>query len=330
MSWIQEADLPDLPGVFRALSLDSQALGAVEQMNEDLAFGSSNLNRVQEEAIATVVSVANRYRYGALTHGGFYRRHSGNPETASWLLFDYTQASFPPKDRRMLDFAVKVTQDPASLTEVDVEGLRDSGFEDRDIVSIVLVTCLFNFMNRVASSLGVDVPEGFERSVKRWLTGPALQQTWLLRSAEARLLESATELGDAIGEPAEENPQGSVTPKTGVAGDAPLEAEAIITQQEDNPEQPTPKDGGEKASELGGEGYLEIFVAECCQVSDGEACTARDLYLAYIRWCDGVSRRPLLQRNFGLGLSVMGFQRKRQAHGQHWWHGINLDLGLAA
>ena len=153
MSWVQQADLPELPAVFRALSLNSQALEAVEQLNEGLAFGSSTLTRVQEEAIATVVSVSNRCRYGALTHSGFLRRYSGDSDLASQMLADYTKTNFSSKDRRMFDFVVRVTLEPASLAESDLQGLRAAGFDDQDIVSVVMVTCLFNFMNRVASSL---------------------------------------------------------------------------------------------------------------------------------------------------------------------------------
>ena len=49
MPWIKEADLPDLPDIFRVLSLDTNALEVVEQMNEGLAFGNSNLTRVRKK-----------------------------------------------------------------------------------------------------------------------------------------------------------------------------------------------------------------------------------------------------------------------------------------
>ena len=180
MSWIEEADLPELPAIFRVLSLSSQALEVVRQLNEGLAFGNSTLSRVREEAIATVVSAANRCRYGALTHVGFLRRYSGDSKLASQLLADHTRADCSQEDRRMLAFAVKLTLEPASLTEKDIDGLRAEGFADEDIVSVVLVTCLFNFMSRVASSLGVEVPSSFQRTVEGWLTGPATQEAWLL------------------------------------------------------------------------------------------------------------------------------------------------------
>ena len=65
----------------------------------------------------------------------------------------------------MLDFSTKLALNPADLTEQYVEGLREAGFDDNQIVAIVLVTCLFNFMNCIANSMGVAVPRPFTCSV---------------------------------------------------------------------------------------------------------------------------------------------------------------------
>ena len=186
MPWIEEVQHgdQDLPPIFQVLSLDARALEDVKRLNETLAFGGSALTRTQEEAIAAVVGAANQCRYGALTHGGFLRLHSGDEELASSLLHDYTQADLDDADQVMLDFALRLTERPSSMTSDDVEGLREVGFDDRQILSIVLITCLVNFMNRLADGLGVDVPPSYQRAVEQWLTGPATQQEWLMRPKE--------------------------------------------------------------------------------------------------------------------------------------------------
>lgn len=56
----------------------------------------------------------------------------------------------------MLDFAVKLTETPAEMTEEDVAALRSQGFEDAAIHDIVQVTALFNYYNRLADGLGID------------------------------------------------------------------------------------------------------------------------------------------------------------------------------
>lgn len=182
MSWIKEVASGDqgLPAIFQAMSLNPEVLESVKGLNETLAFGNSSLTRLQEEAIAIVVAAANQCHYGAMTHSGFLRRHSGDGELASRLLDDYTQVNLSPADRRMLDFAVRLTQKPSSVTSGDVEGLREAGFDDEKILSIVLLTCLFNFMNRLADGLGVDVPAEYQKAAERWLTGPAASQEWLM------------------------------------------------------------------------------------------------------------------------------------------------------
>lgn len=62
MAWIREEDL-DLSPVIRIMSINPKAMEAVQRLNASVTFGSSALTRVQEEAIATVVSATNRCRY---------------------------------------------------------------------------------------------------------------------------------------------------------------------------------------------------------------------------------------------------------------------------
>ena len=57
----------------------------------------------------------------------------------------------------MLDFALKLTEDPGAMQSKDVESLKTAGFDDRQIVDIVLITSLFNFMDRLADGLGVEL-----------------------------------------------------------------------------------------------------------------------------------------------------------------------------
>ncbi len=59
----------------------------------------------------------------------------------------------------MLDFAVRLTREPASVREGDVQALREVGFDDVAIHDIVQVTALFNYYNRLADGLGIDPEE---------------------------------------------------------------------------------------------------------------------------------------------------------------------------
>ncbi len=72
---------------------------------------------------------------------------------------DYREAALDEGDRAMLDFAVKLTRAPESMGRADVDALRAHGFEDVAIHDIVQVTSLFNYYNRIADGLGIDLEE---------------------------------------------------------------------------------------------------------------------------------------------------------------------------
>lgn len=79
----------------------------------------------------------------------------------------------------MLDFAVKLTKEPTEMRESDVEALRSLGLTDEQVLSVVGITCLFNFMNRLADGLGVDIEAERQRAMDGWVTGPARDLDWL-------------------------------------------------------------------------------------------------------------------------------------------------------
>ena len=68
---------------------------------------------------------------------------------------DYTTAPISPQDRVMLDYVVKLTKDATKVQKTDTDGLRTAGFDDRGILQITLIASWFNYINRVADSLGV-------------------------------------------------------------------------------------------------------------------------------------------------------------------------------
>ena len=115
-----------------------------------------------------------------MAHGGPLRYYADDPELASQLLTDYTGATLDDQTRAILDYALLLTVDPSATRESDVEALRAVGLTDEQVLSTVVATSEFAFFTRVADGLGVEVPESMERGVRRWLSGPALDQDWLV------------------------------------------------------------------------------------------------------------------------------------------------------
>jgi uncharacterized peroxidase-related enzyme len=68
---------------------------------------------------------------------------------------DYSAAPITPQERVMVDYVVKLTKDATKVWKDDIERLRSVGFDDRGILQITLIASWFNYINRVADSLGV-------------------------------------------------------------------------------------------------------------------------------------------------------------------------------
>ena len=86
-----------------------------------------------------------------------FGRESGNDALAEQLIFDYRQADLTPADRALCDYAVKLTLTPGRMTGQDIETLRGHGFDDAAITIAVQVISYFNYINRIADGLGVDL-----------------------------------------------------------------------------------------------------------------------------------------------------------------------------
>jgi uncharacterized peroxidase-related enzyme len=70
---------------------------------------------------------------------------------------DYRKATLPPKTRAMLDYAVKLTRTPGAMEKADVDALRAVGWDDQAIHDAAQVTAAFNYYNRLADGLGIDL-----------------------------------------------------------------------------------------------------------------------------------------------------------------------------
>ena len=88
-------------------------------------------------------------------HGEALRTESNDDSLVEGTKRDYTQLNLPPAERAMLDYAVKLTIAPSTVSQVDVDLLRSHGFGDRDILDIVYVICLYNFNDRIADAMGI-------------------------------------------------------------------------------------------------------------------------------------------------------------------------------
>ncbi|HIO21708.1 MAG TPA: peroxidase [Nitrospirales bacterium] len=81
------------------------------------------------------------------------------------LKTDPENAPLEAQDRAMIDFALKLTKQPSDVKREDTEFLQQYGFSEENVVDIVLITCTFNFMDRLADGLGVELDPQMQKIV---------------------------------------------------------------------------------------------------------------------------------------------------------------------
>lgn len=154
-----EAEVPGLPtsdseGIVATHSLIPDALHHAFATFGALMNPALPLSRKQHELIATVVSQSNCTKYCSVSHREFLRRATGDIAVVEAVqrgdLSGLTEA-----DQRMCRHAEKITRDATQVTQSDIESLRQVGFCDQGILQITLIASWFNYINRVADSLGV-------------------------------------------------------------------------------------------------------------------------------------------------------------------------------
>lgn len=82
---------------------------------------------------------------------------TGDHTLVKHLKTDPVGAPLEPQDKAMIDFALKLTRAPSTVKSNDLERLERAGFSEEQVVDIVLITCTFNFMDRLADGLGVEL-----------------------------------------------------------------------------------------------------------------------------------------------------------------------------
>jgi uncharacterized peroxidase-related enzyme len=143
-----------VPNVLRVFALRPRHLLRWWAYYDELMRGESGLSKAQREMIAVVVSATNRCHYCIVSHSAALRKLTGDPVLVDQLATSHKYAPLDERDRAMLDFAVKLTEQSDRCGPDDVQALRTAGWSDEEIMDIAQVAAMFNFTNRLASGLG--------------------------------------------------------------------------------------------------------------------------------------------------------------------------------
>ena len=140
-----------VPNVFLAFAHRPAEFRAFFAYHDALLLRESGLSKGDKEMIIVATSGINRCLYCVVAHGALLRIYEKNPLVADQVAVNHRKADITPRQRAMLDFAVKVTSESHLVGDADFAALREHGFSDDDAWDIAGIAALFGLSNRIAN-----------------------------------------------------------------------------------------------------------------------------------------------------------------------------------
>jgi len=141
-----------IPNVFLALAHRPDEFRAFVAYHDALLLReASGLSKGEKEMIIVATSGVNRCLYCVVAHGAILRVYEKNPLIADQVATNHRKADITPRQKAMLDFALKVCLKADEIGEADFELLKSHGFSEEDIWDIGAITALFGLSNRMAN-----------------------------------------------------------------------------------------------------------------------------------------------------------------------------------
>src|SRR6201987_4821999 len=140
-----------VPNVFLSLAYRPEEFRAFFAYHDALMEKDSGLSKAEREMIVVATSAANQCQYCVIAHGAILRIRAKNPQIADQIAVNYRKADITPRQRAMLDFAMKVSTAAETISDADFAEIADHGFSDDDVWDIAAVSAFFALSNRMAN-----------------------------------------------------------------------------------------------------------------------------------------------------------------------------------
>ncbi|MBL8305331.1 MAG: peroxidase-related enzyme [Rubrivivax sp.] len=150
-----------VPNVFLALAHRPAEWRAFMAYHDALLLKEGGLSKGDREMIIVATSAANHCLYCVVAHGAILRIYEKKPLVADQVAVNHRKADIPPRQRAMLDFAMKVCSASHEVEEADFAALREHGFSDEDAWDIAAITAFFGLSNRMANVTGMRPNDEF-------------------------------------------------------------------------------------------------------------------------------------------------------------------------
>ena len=146
-----------IPNVFLAFARRPAEWRAFFAYHDALMLKTEgSLTKGEREMIVTATSAANQCLYCVVAHGAILRIYEKKPFVADQVAVNYRKADITPRQRAMLDFAMKVSHNAQSIDDADFATLQAHGFDDEDAWDIAAITAFFGLSNRMANFAGMQ------------------------------------------------------------------------------------------------------------------------------------------------------------------------------
>jgi uncharacterized peroxidase-related enzyme len=150
-----------VPNVFLALARRPDEFRAFFAYHDALMDKEGGLSKAEREMIVVATSGANHCQYCVVAHGAILRIRAKRPLVADQVAVNYRKADISPRERAMLDFAMKVALESHGVEDADLETLRKAGFADEDVWDIAAIASFFALSNRMANFTSMRPNEEF-------------------------------------------------------------------------------------------------------------------------------------------------------------------------
>ncbi len=151
-----------VPNVFITLARRPAEFRAFFAYHDALMLKETgSLSKADREMIVTATSAKNGCLYCVVAHGALLRIYAKQPLLADQVAVNHRKADITPRQRAMLDFAIKVCLDSAEICDADYAALHAHGFDDEDIWDITSITAFFGLSNRLANAFSMRPNDEF-------------------------------------------------------------------------------------------------------------------------------------------------------------------------
>jgi uncharacterized peroxidase-related enzyme len=139
-----------VPNVFRVLARRPAELRAFLDYHDALMDSDDGLSRAERELVVVATSGANHCTYCVVAHGAILRVRAKDAEIADRVATNPWGVELSPRERAIVDLALLIATDSASLTDAELDDARMAGLSEDEIWDVGAITALFAMSNRLA------------------------------------------------------------------------------------------------------------------------------------------------------------------------------------